>query len=96
MPRLAGGYLSSASLRKKLGLSRADWARALNVNERTVMRWENDGDDPSGLAATVLRAISNALAEGADPAHVGRLVSMGIGALIYYGLTTRFPKEKTT
>jgi transcriptional regulator with XRE-family HTH domain len=81
--------VTPASLRKKLGLSRVDWARALNVNERTVMRWENEGDAPGGLAAAVLRGIEGALAEGAEPARVGRLVGMGIHALVYRGLTEK-------
>jgi hypothetical protein len=75
-------------LREQLSLSRVEWARALNTNERTIERWEN-GSEPSGLAAEVMRGIQNALDEGADPARVGRLVGMGIGALIYYGLTNK-------
>ena len=80
-------------LRARIGLSRAEWAHALGVNERTVMRWENDGAEPSGLAAVVITAITNAIEEGANPARVGRLVGMGIGALIYYGLTNKHPKK---
>lgn len=86
MSKTNGKKSISTELREKLGLSRGDWARALNVNERTVMRWEDEHTDPGGLALEVMRGIGNALEEGADPLRVGRLVSLGIGALIYYRL----------
>jgi len=75
--------VSSAHLRGRLGLTRQEWSRALGVTERTVMRWENQGTDPGGLASEVMRGIENALAEGADPGRVARLVSLGIGALLF-------------
>jgi transcriptional regulator with XRE-family HTH domain len=81
--------VKSKTLRERLGLSRADWARALNVNERTVSRWEEDGTDPGGLASEVMRGISNALEEGADAARVGRLVSLGVSSLLFYGIVGR-------
>lgn len=79
--------ITSKGVRTKLGLTRSEWARALNVNERTVMRWEDEHVDPGGLALEVMRGIHNALEEGADPVRTGRQVSLGIGALIYYRLT---------
>jgi hypothetical protein len=87
--------VSPASIRKKLGLSRVDWARALNVNERTVMRWEANGDEPGGLAAGVMRGIEDALEEGAEPARVGRLLSVGVGSLVRRALTARPSKVST-
>ena len=77
-------------LRKRLGMSRADLARALSVTERTVARWD-DGTAPQGLAAEVLRGIAEALTSGADPAHVGSLLRFGIGTLLRLGFTNTFP-----
>lgn len=77
-------------LRKKLGLARSEWARALNVTERTAARWE-DGTAPQGLAADVIRGISRALENGADAEHVGRLLRFGIGTLLDLGFRNQFP-----
>ncbi len=78
--------MKPSELRERLNLSRAEWARALNINIATVKRWEDDDADPGGLAAEVMRAVNNALAEGADAARIGRLLSLGIGSLLYYSL----------
>lgn len=78
--------MKSTALRERLGLSRAEWARALGVNERTVVRWETDEVDPGGLASEVMHGIENALDEGLDPERVGRQVRLGIGALIFHEL----------
>lgn len=79
--------MNPKELRERLGLSRADWARALGVGERTIMRWENEGYKPQGLFWEILRGIDNALMRGADPKLVGRKIAMGIGSLIFLGLT---------
>ena len=85
--------MKSQALRERLGLSRAEWARALNVNERTVARWEEDGADPGGIASEVMRGIDNALAEGADAVRVGRRVSLGIGSLLFQELIRQSPRD---
>lgn len=79
--------MKASTLRAKLGLTRAIWARALGVNDRTVNRWEDDNTEPQGLAAEVIRGISLALDDGADPKRVGRLIGMGVGALLHDALT---------
>jgi DNA-binding XRE family transcriptional regulator len=79
--------MKSATLRERLGLTRAEWARALNVNERTVVRWEEDETDPGGLASEVMRGIQIAIDQGVDAKEAGRLISLGIGSLLFYGLT---------
>jgi len=76
----------SRDLRERIGLSRAEWARALNVNERTVVRWEDEGVDPGGPATAIMKGIDNAIAEGGDPLRIGRRVSLGIGSLLYQEL----------
>jgi transcriptional regulator with XRE-family HTH domain len=86
--------VSSQAIREKLGLTRAEWARALGVHERTVMRWENDHTDPGGLAGEVMRGIAGALEEGAPPDRVGRLVSLGIGSLLFYELMREVKARK--
>jgi DNA-binding XRE family transcriptional regulator len=81
--------MKPVALRERLGLARAEWARALGVQLITVKRWEDDDRDPGGLAAEVMRGITAALEDGADPARVGRLVSMGIGSLLCYGIISK-------
>lgn len=78
--------MTSRELRELIALSRASWARALGVHERTVARWEDEGVDPGGLAAEVMRGIGNALDEGADPQRIGRLVAQGVSAVMFEGL----------
>lgn len=74
------------AIRERIGLSRSEWARALNVNERTVARWEDEGADPGGLATEVMRGVSSALEEGCDPKQIGRLLSLGIASVLFYEL----------
>jgi len=78
--------LQPGAIRELLGLSRSDWARALNVSVATVRRWEDDGQDPGGVTIAVLRGISEALDDGADPTRVGRALNMGVGTLLYNGI----------
>lgn len=69
-------------LRAKLGLSRRELARALNICERTVQRWEDDEASPSGLAADVINAIEDAIAGGVSARDVGRMMTQGIRNLL--------------
>lgn len=79
-----------AELRELLGLSRADWARALNVQEVTVKRWEDSDTSPGGLAEEIMCGLSTAIDEGMDPRKVGSLVNLGgIRSLICYALAKR-------
>ncbi len=86
--------MSAPTLRERLGLTRAEFARALNVNERTVARWEDEGKDPGGLAVEVMRGIQFAIDQGVDAMEVGRLVSLGIGSLLFYGLRQQKPSKR--
>ena len=74
------------ALRKKLKMSRSDFARALNVHERTVERWET-GSAPTGLAAEVIKGLGHALATCDNHGRISRRLSLGVGALLCYGLT---------
>ncbi len=87
--------MKSTTLRERLGLSRAEWARALNVNERTVARWEDEATDPGGLASEVMKGIQFAIDQGSNAREVGRLVSLGIGSLLFYGLTHQPSRKRT-
>lgn len=79
-----------AELRELLGLSRADWARALNVQEKTVERWEDSRTSPGGLAEEIMRGLLTALDEGVDPRKIGSLVNLGgIRSLICYAIVKR-------
>ena len=81
---------TSLALRELLGLSRSDWARALNVQEITVRRWEEQNMSPGGLAEEIMRGIAAALEDGIDPAKVGALVNLGgIRSLVCYAIVKR-------
>lgn len=85
--------MTSRELRERIGLSRADWARALNVQEVTVKRWEDHGIEPGGSAEEIMRGIEAALEE-IPPARVGALVALGgIRSLICYALVKRLRHE---
>ncbi len=82
--------VSPIELRERLGLSRSDWARALNVQEKTVMRWEETGTLPGGLAEEIMCGLVTAIDDGVDPRKVGSLVNLGgIRSLICYALVKR-------
>jgi len=73
-------------LREQLGLPVPSWAHALGVSRQTVLRWELGQAQPTGLHREVMNGIKLAIDHGSDAQEVGRLVSLGIGALIFYGL----------
>lgn len=82
--------MTSRELRELLGLSRGDWARALNVQEVTVKRWEDQGIEPGGSAEEIMHGLEAAIGDGVAPARVGSLVSLGgIRSLICYALVKR-------
>ena len=82
----------SKDIRERLGITRSDWAKALGVNEKTVSRWEEEHVEPGGLAHEVMRGIASALEEGANAERVGRLVELGIGSLLFYGLMNQLSR----
>lgn len=78
---------------KLLGLSPRALANSMNVAPNTVYRWIAGTSTPKGLSAQVLAALhqsATTLAERKDGAHLAKLagakVSLGIGALLFYGL----------
>lgn len=79
--------MKPGALRKSLGLTRAQLARALGVNERTVTRWEDGSAEPLGLAAEVIAGITDAINDGADPQRVGISLTNGIRRLVCSALT---------
>jgi transcriptional regulator with XRE-family HTH domain len=81
-----------AALRKILCLSRAQLARALGVNERTVTRWEEGSAEPLGLAAEVIAGITDAINAGVDPHRVGISLTNGIRRLVCHELMHGDPR----
>lgn len=79
-------------LRTRLGLSKAELARILNVAPLTVQRWDN-GQPPRGLSAVVLGAIEEAVTASTNAKAVGQKLSLGVGALVYYGLVSKRDAE---
>jgi len=78
--------MTTAALRKKLGLSPSQFARALGVAERTVYRWEA-GATPDGLAAEAIASFRDAIEAGVAPRKVGELVMQGVRRLLFQQLT---------
>lgn len=74
--------MTSAALRERLGFKRSEWARVLNVHERTVSRWEAEDRDPGGTATAVMHGIQVALEDGADVDFVRRQLVGGIEVLV--------------
>lgn len=69
-------------LREHLGFSQHDWARVLNVDLKTVRRWEDEANEPRGMAAEVFRGLACALDAGVRPADIHNRLNLGLGALI--------------
>lgn len=73
-----------------LGLGSQDLAKALGVAPITVARWEQGLNTPTGLQAEVLQGLYNvalSIQQTRDLHHadtVRGLVTLGIGALIFY------------
>ena len=72
-----------ATLRKSLGLSRAEFARFLGVSEATIVRWESKEavTEPRGLQAVLLKAIADALANRPPREIAQALRSCGLNHL---------------
>lgn len=82
--------VNAGKIRKALGLSRGRFARALNVTERTVQRWDAGEFPPTGAAQEILAGIHMALEdEGADVERISRRVSVGIATVLHRGLSKR-------
>ncbi|MEQ1802011.1 MAG: helix-turn-helix domain-containing protein [Gammaproteobacteria bacterium] len=57
--------------RRKLGLSRAVFARRLRVSTRTLENWEQDRSEPNAQAAALILMV------GAFPDTLDRLATLG-------------------
>ena len=82
-------------IRDTFKLSQRDLAKSLNIAPYTVARWESGISEPAGLQAEVLRALFNTateISQRQDTARaqtVGGLIALGIGALIFYLLSSK-------
>ncbi len=72
-------------LRKRLKMSRSQFAKLCGVDARTVVRWETpDGPRPTGAAHAVMTAIREKL--DADPRSAARVIKFLAGAAAVGGL----------
>lgn len=84
--------MTSAQLRERLGFSRSEWARALNVHERTVARWEAGDVDPGGTTSAAMRGIADAIDHTQDPAVIRRRLELGgVQGAVFSGLLRKLP-----
>lgn len=80
-------------IRETFGLSQRALAKALNVGPYTVSRWESGQNSPTGLPLEVLQGLYNTAVEvdrernEQRRAAIAGLVTLGIGALIFYLLS---------
>ncbi len=78
-----------AQVRDRLGLSRAEFAKLLGVDTRTVYRWEAGQSAPTGSAEAVLLGIEQALKAPPDGltsalSALGAMAAIGgLGFMIY-------------
>lgn len=78
-----------SEMRKRLQLSRSEFAKLLGVDTRTIYRWENGESVPSGSAEAALLGINQALRTQPDGltkalAAIGAMAAMGgLGFMIY-------------
>jgi len=82
---------SSELLRTGLEISRSDWAHALGVNERTILRWEDERVEPTGLAAQVLLGVGRACAAGVTADIIRGRLRQGLAAIVAHGIATYDP-----
>lgn len=78
--------MSVAEIVERLGMTEAEFARALAVAPSTVHHWCAGTGYPVGLAQQVLLGLRSALEAGVAPAHVAAEIRLGIGAFLYRGL----------
>lgn len=77
-------------IEETLSLGSSDLAKALGVALITVTRWEQGLNTPTGLQAEVLQglySVALSIQDARDQQHadtVRGLVTLGIGALIFY------------
>ena len=80
----------SQRLRRALGFSRSEWARVLNVHDRTVRRWEADDVDPGGTATAAMRGIEMAIDQEMSAEVVRRRLELGgVQGAVLSGLLAR-------
>ena len=78
--------LDTKTIRLSLSMTQRQFAKALNVNERTVQRWEDGDANPSGAVAEVLEGIRMAIEESRGKAgrrRVKNRVMLGIANTVY-------------
>ena len=73
-------------IREHMRMSRAEFARLLNVDARSVYRWENGESVPSGSAESVLLGVRQALSTRNDKVTKALAVIGGLAALGGLGL----------
>jgi transcriptional regulator with XRE-family HTH domain len=73
------------ALRSALQLDQADFAKAVGVDPRTVLRWENGEGRPTGPAEAALNGIRGKLKK--DPDSLPSIVGIMAGAVAFGGLS---------
>jgi DNA-binding XRE family transcriptional regulator len=73
---------SPRRLREHLDFEVREWARLLNVNVKTVERWETGAVEPAGLATEVFRGLASALDQGGSPAEIHNRITLGLASFV--------------
>jgi transcriptional regulator with XRE-family HTH domain len=72
------------SLRERLGMDVAAFAKLLGVDARTVRRWEGGAAQPTGSAEAVMTGIDESL--NRDPSTAAAVIALVVGAAAVGGL----------
>lgn len=72
------------SLRTRLGLTQAEFARTIGADVRSVARWESGDSQPSGAAVGVLTALEMTLQK--HPDQTDEILRFVVGAAAVGGL----------
>lgn len=87
--------MSVADLIDKLGMTRAEFAKSLNITDRTVYRWVSGESEPQGLASEVVNALELALQEGVSPERIRSKIRLGLAAFLYFTITSALTDDRS-
>lgn len=79
------------AMRERFGLTQADVADELHVDERTVRRWERGASSPSPMALAHMKSLQRRMLQQQETQSLG----LGAGASGAPALGDRAPRDRT-
>ena len=62
-------------LRKKLKLTQKDFAKLVNVSQKTIERWESENRDITGPVTTLVHSFKRVSSDRGKPPRAGKRIS---------------------